>query len=1020
MGDIMRAIPLRQLVNWILLEYGQDQSIFGIPKEKFFRRSGNSRIKIFGEAIETPVGPAAGPHTQLAQNIVAAYLCGGRFFELKTVQILDNLEIAKPCIVAQDECYNTEWSTELTIEGALEEYVKAWFLLHVLHREIYQSDERPFIFNMSVGYDLEGIKSPKVDKFIERLKDASQTEIFQQCRAVLKAEVDRFKFVDATFIDSISPNICSSVTLSTLHGCPPEEIEAIAKYLMAEKKLHTFVKLNPTLLGYEYVRNTFDKMGYNYIHLKEESFTHDLQYDDGVAMLRRLKDFASDEGKTFGVKLSNTLPVKITRGELPGEEMYMSGRALYPLTINLAFKLTTEFDGKLMISYSGGADFFNIVRICETGIMPITVATTLLKPGGYSRLKQMAEALVSRVADGQPEAIDLAKLEELAESAIEDRNHLKEKRTVSSRKIAKKLPLTDCFAAPCTVGCPIGQDIPEYIRLVGEGKYDEAFQVIVSKNPLPFITGTICSHPCMTKCTRLDYDDPVFIREMKRLAAEKGYRVYLQKAGKTAGQSFARVAIIGAGPSGLAAGYFLARAGMDVTIFDKKERPGGLVENVIPDFRIPREAIQKDIELIQKTGVKFKLGMDPDFSVQELKDQGFDYIYLAIGAGKSNPLKLETGGQRGMAAVDFLEQFNRNRKSIKLGKSVVVIGGGNTAMDAARAALRVEGVEQVYIVYRRTKEYMPADPEELRAAQAEGVILKELLLPLALTDGVLKCQQMKLGEPDASGRRSPVAKEGQFEELKVDMVLSATGEVVDYEILGQNGIEVDAQGRITIDSATNETNIENVFIGGDALTGPATVVEAIAQGSKVAKAIIAKENSAQVKGETLPVEFDQEKILAEITNKKGILAAFAAGEQEPSRCLECNFVCNICTEVCPNRANIAVKVASTSLVNQNQIIHVDRICNECGNCETFCPYNGAPYKDKLTLFWNEGDFNNSENNGFLLLEDCDGPSFKLRTDGSILNVKFDATGKANASVDGNVLDVIWATYKKYKYLLVEG
>ncbi len=1016
MGDIMRAIPFRKLLSWILQEYGQDQSIFGIPKEKFFRKSNDSHIKIFGEALETPVGPAAGPHTQLAQNIVAAYLCGGRFFELKTVQILDNLEIAKPCIAAQDECYNTEWSTELTIEGALEEYVKAWFLLHVLHREIYQSDECSFIFNMSVGYDLEGIKSPKVDKFIEGLKDASQTEIFQECKDVLKAEVDRFKFVDAAFIDSISPNICSSVTLSTLHGCPPEEIEAITRYLMAEKKLHTFVKLNPTLLGYEYVRNVFDKMGYNYIQLKEESFTHDLQYDDGVAMLRRLEDFAGDEGKTFGVKLSNTLPVKTTRSELPGEEMYMSGRALYPLTINLAFKLAKEFDGKLMISYSGGVDFFNIVRIFETGIIPITVATTLLKPGGYSRLKQMAEALVSHIVDGQPQAINLDKLEKLAENAIEDPNHLKEKRPVSSRKITKKLPLTDCFTAPCTVGCPIGQDIPEYIRLVGEGKYSEAFEVIVSKNPLPFITGTICSHPCMTKCTRLDYEDPVFIREMKRLAAEKGYRAYLQKADKTAGQSFAKVAIIGAGPSGLAAGYFLARAGMDVTIFDKKEKPGGLVEHVIPDFRIPREAIQKDIELIQKTGVKFKLGMDPDFSIQELKDQGFDYIYLAIGAGKSKPLKLEISSQRVMAAVDFLEQFNRNRKTIKLGKSVAVIGGGNTAMDAARAALRVEGVEQVYIVYRRTKEYMPADPEELKAARAEGVILKELLLPLALTGGVLKCQKMELSEPDASGRRSPVAMEGQFEELKVDTVLSAIGEVVDYEILKQNGIEVDAQGRITADPATNETNIENVFIGGDALTGPATVVEAIAQGSKVAKAIIAKESFPQVKGETLRVEFDREKRLAKITNKKGILVAFAAGEQEPSRCLECNFVCNICTEVCPNRANIAIKVASISLTNQNQIIHVDGMCNECGNCETFCPYNGAPYKDKLTLFWNEGDFYNSENNGFLLLEDGDEPSFKLRVDGSILDVKFDATGKANAGALRNVLDVIWATFKEYKHL----
>jgi putative selenate reductase len=262
---------------------------------------------------------------------VAAYLVGSRFFELKTVQILDELEFPKPCIRAEDECYNTEWSTELSIQGALVEYIKAWFMVHFLQKELFNQEKRTFMFNMSVGYDLKGIQSPKVDAFIEGMKDASDTDIFKECVRVLKEEVHRFKNVDEAYIDSISPYICNSITLSTMHGCPPEEIEAICKYLISEKKLNTFVKMNPTLLGYEFVRKTFDKMGYNYITIKEESFTHDLQYNDGVAMLHRLKAFAKEHNVSFGVKLSNTLPVKITQGELPGEEMYMSGRSLYPL-----------------------------------------------------------------------------------------------------------------------------------------------------------------------------------------------------------------------------------------------------------------------------------------------------------------------------------------------------------------------------------------------------------------------------------------------------------------------------------------------------------------------------------------------------------------------------------------------------------------------------------------------------------------------------------------------------------------
>jgi len=1016
MSDKMVQIPFKKLVHWMLEEYKRTETIFGVPEVKFFRKTNDQHISLFGETMETPVGPAAGPHTQLAQNIIASYLSGSRFFELKSVQIMDELEFPKPCIRAEDEAYNTEWSTELPIMGAFEEYVKAWFALHVLQKELFNQSDRRFMFNMSVGYDLKGIQSPKVDHFIEGLKDASDTAIFKECVASLLDNIDQFDKIDKAFVEQISPTICTSITLSTMHGCPPAEIEAIIKYLISEKKLHTFVKMNPTLLGYEYVRNTFDKMGYKYIELKEESFTHDLQFKDGVEMLKSLKAFAAESQKDFGIKMSNTLPVKITRSELPGEEMYMSGRALYPLTINLAYKLASEFKGDLKISYSGGADAFNIERIFETGIQPITVATTLLKPGAYTRFKQMADLLDPLMANQPSNQLNMDKLKTLAESAFDDANHLKEKRDVLSRKTELKLPVLDCFLAPCTVGCPIEQDVPEYLRLVGEKRYEEAYDVIVSKNPLPFITGTICTHNCMTKCTRLDYDESVHIRGQKLVAAEKGYAGYMQKISAPKTKSSAKVAVIGAGPSGLAAAYFLAKGGMAVTVFDKRQKAGGTVEFVIPDFRISREAISKDIKLIEKMGVQFQFGVDPNVSVAEYKAKGFQYVYLAIGAGKTNALELKGDTQRVMGAISFLETYNANKASLKLGKRVAVVGGGNSAMDAARAALRVKGVETVSIIYRRTREYMPADKEELLCAVEDGVIFKELLAPVSLTESVLKCQKMELGQPDASGRRSPVAKAGVFEELPIDTVLSAIGELIDVDLLKSNGIEIGDKGKILVNDETLETSVNDVFIGGDALAGPWTVVGAIQHGTKVAKAILTKEQLEFTQKFESRISFNQDIQLLEIAEKKGVMKPVSDHEEESGRCLECNKVCNICAEVCPNRANLMIQVKGQGLTNLNQILHVDGMCNECGNCATFCPYSSEPYKVKLTLFWREKDFRESTNSGFLIMEDAPDPVVMLRLGEEIITVKFSQFGKTDVPIDDAIAAFIWTVIEQYGYV----
>lgn len=1001
MSDRMRPIAFEKMLHWVTGELKEKDSIFGIHKNKFYNNKSGKYIELFGEKLASPVGPAAGPNSQLAQNIVVAYLTGCRFIELKTVQKLDgeDLPVSKPCILAQDECYNVEWSTELRVPDAYNEYVKAWFLLHVLMKELGLSKERDFMFNMSVGYDLDGIKSPKIDAYIEGMRNASGTEIWKECREALLSNMDMFSNFRREDLDRISPVVCPSITLSTLHGCPPQEIERIANYFLKEKHLHTFVKMNPTLLGEKFVRETLDAMGYEYIALNGHHFIHDLQFADGVAMLKRLKETGKELGLEIGVKLTNTLPVKIQNQELPGEEMYMSGRSLYALSISLAGKLAKEFDGDLHISYSGGIDFFNIDKVLDSGISPITFATTVLKPGGYERITQMAEKVEGQL-DGAFKGIDVPKVEALAKGALTNKHHRKELRPVGSRKLSSKLPLFDCAIAPCTIGCPINQQIPQYVALVGEGKYDEAFAVIANDNASPAITGSICDHQCQYKCTRLDYDESVLIRDMKKLAVMNAQDKYIEKIKPAELKSSKKAAVIGAGAAGLATANFLRRNGIQAVVMDKKDKAYGVVEYVIPEFRISGDMISKDLELVKKQGVEFKLGMDENFSINDLKKE-YDYVVLAIGAWKPGRVTLEKGGEKTVNAISFLENYKAENGKVSLGENVCIIGGGNVAMDAARAAKRAPGVENVSIVYRRTRQYMPADHEEISLAMSEGIKFRELLAPVSYEDGKLICEEMALGERDASGRRSPVPT-GNRVALDADTVIVAVGEQIDTELLRKNGIELDAKGFPKVGS-TCETNISGVYVAGDVRKGPATIVKAVADGKAVAKDILAKEGLG-VDFEKKALPFDE----AALYDRKGILRDPICSEKESERCLNCESICELCVDVCPNRANAVIKADG-----KHQVIHIDGMCNECGNCGVFCPHDGNPYKDKITVFWSEEDFNDSTNKGFLVKDLANGTCLVRTEDGNTVNYTL---GQENV-ISEQLASVIMSCINKHPYML---
>lgn len=1091
MGDIMRPVPFQELINRIVSEYRNHGSIFGIDEAQFYKDKGKHSVKVFGQSCSTPCGPAAGPHTQLAQNIISAYLVGGRFMELKTVQKMDTLEIDKPCIDARDEGYNVEWSTEYTLPKAWDEYIKAWIILHVLEAAMNGGKfEKPsFIFNMSVGYDLDGIKTEKMQAYIDSMIDARKNPKFAEYLEQMEALIEEGLFEGTPWdgmekklkgiTSKISANISPSVTISTMHGCPPHEIEAICTYMLTEKKLDTFVKLNPTLLGYDAVRDILNVLGYDYIGLKRESFEHDLQYPDAVAMLHRLVDLAKKEGRGFGVKLTNTLGSINDQGVLPGAEMYMSGRALFPISTNVAALLSKEFGGNLPISYSGGANAFTIADIFETGIRPITLATDMLKPGGYPRMKQLVEIL-EKTSAWKMEKVDVAKIEALALKARTNQPTQKEFRGVDKAKVGEELPLTDCYVAPCVEACPIHQDIPEYVHLVGEGKYAEALAVIYDKNALPNITGHICDHQCQYHCTRLDYEGAVQIREMKKIAVENGYADFLRQWEAPGDPAEVKAAVVGAGPAGLSAAYFLARAGFDVSVFEREDNAGGVVRNVIPGFRIPQAAIEADVAFIKAHGVKFNFGIGHEsVTVDALHEAGFDYLFYAVGSEKDNEIPLEGDRSRVLEALGFLGAYRKDPALVTLGREVVIVGGGNTAMDGARAAKRVPGVEKVTVVYRRTEKEMPADREEYELAQGEGIEFIFLANPEAYAaDGTLTIRKMVLGEPDASGRRRPVATDETFP-LHADSMITAIGEHPDSQALSWYGVPVTTKGWPDVDPETKETQVEGVYAIGDAQSGPSTVVRCIASARAAVEAAIDKvldseddedaedddacdcgcghehghdhddhechchdhghdhdddcdcgchhgededDEEDSDEGDIEALTKAENEFFAEVRSKKERILCSSCKSHvkefaitEAKRCVECSYLCNKCVEVCPNRANVAVDMRNSGMFDDPfQILHLDAYCNECGNCATFCPWEGGPYLKKLTLFSRMDDFENSKNQGFYV----DGDQVTIRFDGKVHVCSMDGNGNLLGEIPSEEVGaIIEEVFNSYSYLL---
>ena len=1001
MGDKLTPLPVERLLGWILADEN-DNRIFGLHRDLFHvpRQDDVFRMERYGRILETPIGVAAGPGTQLSQNIIISWLCGARYLELKTVQTLDRIEVAKPCIDMRDEGYNCEWSQELTLTESYNEYLNAWIIIHLLRHKLGwgSPDDPGFIFNMSVGYDLAGIMRPNVQQFLNSMEN---------CRADLKLKIESLRPLYPAIDEiNIPSRISDNVTLSTMHGCPPDEIERIGRYLMEERKLHTAIKLNPTLLGPEKLRSILnDRLGYE-VQAPDEAFEHDPKFEQAVDMIDSLRQVAEASGVRFGLKLTNTLETVNPGHDLPADEkmVYLSGRALHPISINVAGQLQSHFEGALDLSFCAGVDCFNAADTLACNLKPLTTCSDLLKPGGYTRLGQYLVEIDQRIRSAGAGNIDeyiiasagggsdvqaagWHNLQAYAQSVLENDVYHKAHFPYESIKTGRTLTEFDCVSAPCMVNCAITQNIPEYMYHTADGDFAQAYAAILDANPLPNTTGMVCDHLCQYKCTRLNYDRPLLIREIKRFLAEHatgGHRI------PAAPPNGLRVSIIGAGPSGLACAYFLARDGFEVHVYDTQPFAGGMPAAAIPAFRLTDEAINDDMDIIRSLGVQIHLAHTVDRDHFEVLRKESDYIYLGVGAQRAKRLGIP--GEDGPGVTDQLAFLTATRqgKQINLGQRVAVIGGGNSAVDATRTALRlVAPGGEVVVLYRRTRREMPADDAEIAALIDEGAVLHELVAPEALIrqDNTLQaivCSRMQLGQPDSNGRPRPVKLENTEFELAVDHIILAIGQETVLDFLPEPALRVDPR--------TGETQFPGIFAGGDVVRGADSLINAMGDGKRAAEQIIKQAGQATVsprpnnRRQLPPHEFQQMQSRRrfgppmpelELDRRGGfdlvnMTLSPDDARAEAARCLLCDEVCDICVTVCPNRANLAFEVEPVELViptisrtedgyalnggasfrieQSSQIMNIDDFCNECGDCTTFCPTAGAPFRDKPNFF----------------------------------------------------------------------
>jgi NADH-quinone oxidoreductase subunit F len=492
----------------------------------------------------------------------------------------------------------------------------------------------------------------------------------------------------------------------------------------------------------------------------------------------------------------------------------------------------------------------------------------LLRVRGVMVLKELGEAIQKSSLCGLGQTAPNPVLSTLKWFREEYEAHIYERRCPAGA-------CRELVGAPCQSGCPVGTEVWKYVAHVALGEYDEAYQAIRGANPFPSVCARVCNHPCEAACRcGTTGGDPIAIRNLKRFVVDRVDPRIFKGAARPAKPGAPQVAVVGAGPAGLTAAHALGMKGYRVTVFEREQKPGGMLVAGIPSYRLPREILGAEIDSLINENVTLRCGqaLGRDFTVQSLKEQGFQAVYLALGAHQSKRLDLDGDQVEGiLPGIAFLKAFNLHGQSLAHGR-VGIIGGGNSALDAARVAIRQEAVDEVTIYYRRTRLEMPAYAEEIAAALEEGIRLETLVAPLAVKaeNGRLRgieFQRNELGGKDDSGRARPVPIPGSEFIAELDTLVVAISEQPETEAL--NGFKLKSWGGIVINPESYITSQSRVFAGGDLVTGPSTVIEAVAAGKNAAVMI-----DRQLTGRQL-------KVLPRVALPTDYVPPYGAAEDEP-------------------------------------------------------------------------------------------------------------------------------------------
>jgi len=747
-----------------------------------------------------------------------------------------------------------------------------------------------------------------------------------------KGWVSYAKRMEKTGADALELNFsCPHGSITFRGGKIEDEIIRMAKIIRNNVSLPLIAKLSPQLTFPLKMVKEIESMGIN-----------------GVTIFNRLTG----------------MDINVNEEKLIMHEGYAGHGG--PWAIHYPLRWISQIFPEIKINISGSGGVFSaedVIKYLLAGATTVQMVTAIFL-NGYGIIREINEGLKEYMKKKGYERIEDFRGKVC--SKIKDTYQIK-------RTHYLKAEINDNLISPCQAACPAKINIQAYVALISQGKFEEAFKLIEERVPFPFSLSRVCPAPCERKCIRGKIDEPIAINNLKRFLGDwemkKGFTLKSKKA-TLLNNSQDKVAIIGAGPAGLSCAYDLIRMGYKPCVFESESVAGGMLMMGIPEYRLPKEIVKREVNQIQNLGVEIKLrtSIGKDITFEELKNLGYKAIFIATGAHKDRRLNIPGENLQGVGSGFFLLKNLNSGENIRKGKKVAVIGGGNTAVDSARSSIRL-GAKEVYLIYRRTRDEIPAILEETMQAEKEGVKILYLTTPMEIIgkDGKvseLRCAPLVLGEKDKDGRRKPLSIPASSFSLKVDTVIVAIGQVPDLSFLKEiDNFNIKKNGTLFVYPETFATNVEGVFAGGDVVSGPATVIEAIAAGKRAAvsidrylkgkslskrgeeEIIVSKEKALKDKG--IVEEKKREKpsfISLEMrkTTFKEVKKAFTEKEaiKEAKRCLSCGcgLGCGICERVCIYSA--------VERVNGKYKVDNEK-CDGCGLCVELCPKENI----KLVSSW---------------------------------------------------------------------